>query len=130
MAGDDAGRLMDAAQLERLCLLYGIDTEFTDIWGKRHAVADDDLRLLLAAMGVDGHDDAALATTLAQREALIWTRSLAPVRVVRNAEGTPHIRFTLPVTHADETLQWRLELADSTGRCNKLAKPLSRCFVV
>lgn len=100
---------MDAALLDRLCRLYGIDTEFTDIWGKRHHVAAENLRSLLVAMGVDVHDGDALAATLAHREALAWKRCLAPVRVVRAAEGAPQIGFTLPATRAGETLRWHCE---------------------
>ncbi|HEX9627877.1 MAG TPA: malto-oligosyltrehalose synthase [Acidiferrobacterales bacterium] len=111
---------MDTALLDRLCRLYGIDTEFTDIWGERHHVAAEDLSLLLAAMGVDIHDGDALAAALARREALVWKRCLAPVRVVRAAEGAPQIGFTLPATRAGETLHWRLDLESGEGHAGEL----------
>lgn len=101
---------MDAARLERLCRLYSIEREFTDIWGKRHHVAAEDLQKLLAAMGVDAGDDDSLKAGVARREALAWQRCLAPVMLTRLIDGAARVSFTLPVARAADILHWRCQL--------------------
>ena len=39
--------------LDRLAELYGIQTNYIDIWGEQHPLTEQTKRLLLAAMGLE-----------------------------------------------------------------------------
>jgi 4-alpha-glucanotransferase len=91
--------------LERLRRLRGIAQGFYDYRGAWHELGDDSLRRLLAALGHDVSDEAALAReadTLAQRD---WVRVLPPVLVRRHADPVP-VTLLAPVPPA---VHWRVE---------------------
>jgi (1->4)-alpha-D-glucan 1-alpha-D-glucosylmutase len=96
--------------LDRLCRLHGVETEFTDIWGERHEVAEPSLRSLLRSMGVEADDDRAAAEALELRRRSL-ARPLPPVLVA--LEGGP---LRVPVTLADDRrgarLRWTLARED------------------
>jgi (1->4)-alpha-D-glucan 1-alpha-D-glucosylmutase len=91
--------------LDRLCQLYGIETEYHDIWGKQHSVPTSSKQSLLASMGVPVNDPQALHAALAGRERHAWRRSLPIVQVTR-ASDAPVVALTLPQTRARERFSW------------------------
>ncbi|HUG99187.1 MAG TPA: 4-alpha-glucanotransferase [Gammaproteobacteria bacterium] len=93
------------AAIERLRRLRGIGRSFFDFRGREHALSEDTLRDLLAALGHASGDEAVLqreADALEERE---WLRVLAPVAVLRDGDSVPLTVFEplLPV------IRWRVE---------------------
>jgi (1->4)-alpha-D-glucan 1-alpha-D-glucosylmutase len=91
--------------LEHLRRLRGIAPGFHDYRGAWHELGVDSLRRLLAALGHDVSDEAALARdadALAQRD---WVRVLPPVVVRRQHDPVP---FTV-LAPLPATVHWRIE---------------------
>ena len=104
------------APFDALCEAYGIAAEYQDIWGERHLTSKKVRRALLQAMGVDVHDEAAVAKALRAHELALWERVLPPVQVVRASEQPFAIPLQLPMEPPgeprDENLVWTLTLED------------------
>jgi (1->4)-alpha-D-glucan 1-alpha-D-glucosylmutase len=101
---------MDAALIERLRALRGIERRFTDFRGVPRHVSDDTVLRLLGAMGHSVGDEARLAGEADALEARDWIRVLPPVVVLRHD-------FTVPVTVLAPLLplvRWRVEAEDGT----------------
>ena len=99
---------MDAALIERLRALRGIERSFTDFRGATRHVSDDTVLRLLGAMGHSVGDEARLAGEADALEARDWIRVLPPVVVLRRD-------FTLPITVLAPLLplvRWRVEAED------------------
>ncbi|MDD5328932.1 MAG: malto-oligosyltrehalose synthase [Sulfuricella sp.] len=96
--------------LDRLCALYGIQLEYADIWGNRHAVSDQSKHALLAAMGVAAQTLGDVRRALQAFEADVWHRPLPPVQVMRESGG--HVILTLPARRSRERLRWALVQED------------------
>ncbi len=97
---------MQTEGLNRLCQLFGIEDEYADIWGHRHAVSDRTKQVLLAALGAAIGEAAALPAAIESRQQQAWRRRLAPVQVVREAALPVTIALTLPASHTERTLEW------------------------
>ncbi|MGA9033018.1 MAG: malto-oligosyltrehalose synthase [Sulfuricaulis sp.] len=95
-------------KLKELCRLCGVDIEYTDIWGKPHAVPERTLLALLAAMGVDAADETSLRSALKARRWRPWQRMLAPVQVVRAATSPTRIPLVFAVSDAALPFEWKL----------------------
>lgn len=65
--------------LDGLAADFGIEPDYTDIWGRRHVVGADSKRALLCAMGVAASDDRDVADSLAAAQASRRDRVLPPV---------------------------------------------------
>ena len=95
-------------RLEQLARLYGIEDGYHDVWGQWRAASDDTVRALLAAMGVDAHDPAAVEATLAADERDAWSRALPPITVLRVAELGRGVRIQLADASLVRALAWRV----------------------
>jgi len=101
--------MSDNNPLEALASLFGIELDYTDIWGNRHTAPESTLLTLLRAMGVD-IDTADSATALLEAEIeRRWSCRLEPVYVV--TEGSSHVAVTIRAPRAEEQRQltWFLE---------------------
>ena len=98
--------------LERLCRRYGIDTDYTDIWGDRHAVTDANLIALLAAFEVDASSDAACAAAVREADAAEWRDVLPPVAAV----GVGDAGWTLPLRLPQPAAAVNWLLREESGR--------------
>ena len=99
---------MDAALIERLRSLRGIERTFTDFRGMTRYVSDDTVLRLLAAMGHTVDDQAVLAAEADALEERAWIRVLPPVVVLRCG-------FVIPMTVLAPLLpliRWRVEAED------------------
>lgn len=99
--------------LEALASLFGIELEYTDIWGNRHTAPESTLLTLLRAMGVeiDTTDNApALLEAEIERR---WSRRLEPVYVVTEGALPIDITITAPRAEEQRALTWFLE--EETG---------------
>ena len=72
--------------LHQLAELYGVQTEYRDIWGKQHPLTEETERLLLTAMGVPV-DSEQLSDALAEARVRPWQRTLPPVLVLRQGDS-------------------------------------------
>ncbi|NIP73137.1 MAG: malto-oligosyltrehalose synthase [Gammaproteobacteria bacterium] len=107
---------MSEPLLERLATLCGIQPEYRDIWGQRHAVSEETQRALLAAMGIEAADEAAVRAAVEEREQRPWRRILPPVQVVRGGDREAHIPVIIPEAHAARGHTWALITEDGTRR--------------
>ena len=98
--------------IRRLGELYGIDSSYTDFFGKRRQVPLATERALLQAMGAAVGSAREIADSLREAEARPWRRMLAPVRVIAAPEP-PEVTFTLPASLGGATIDWTL--AEETG---------------
>ncbi len=86
---------MQADAINQLAHAYGIESEYWDIWGKRHEVSSETKQILLEAMGIPAGDESAVAASLERLEREKWERILDPVMVIR---GRPeHLTLTIRV---------------------------------
>ena len=105
--------LMSAREpIRRLGELYGIDSSYTDFFGKRRQVPLATERALLQAMGAAVGSAREIADSLREAEARPWRRMLAPVRVIAAPEP-PEVTFTLPASLGRATIDWTL--SEETG---------------
>jgi 4-alpha-glucanotransferase len=93
--------------IRRLGELYGIDSSYTDFWGKRRRVSLATERALLTAMGVAVGSPREVEGSLREVEARPWRRMLAPVRVLAAPEPSD-VTFTLPARLGGATIDWTL----------------------
>ena len=114
--------MTDLEALERLCRACGIETAYTDIWGAEHVVPTSTRLALLAAMGIAVGDDVELRAAWELREQRPWRRALAPVQVVRPADGPIRIEVMLALAQAAGPFDWRLHLEDG-GEVGGQARP-------
>ena len=98
--------------IRRLGELYGIDSSYTDFFGKRRQVPLATERALLEAMGVAVGSEREVESSLREAEARPWRRMLAPVRVIAAPEPA-EVTFTLPASLGGATIDWTL--AEETG---------------
>jgi 4-alpha-glucanotransferase len=102
--------------IRRLGELYGIDSSYTDFFGKRRQVPLATERALLRAMGVAIGNAREVEGSLREAEARPWRRMLAPVRVIAAPEP-PEVSFTLPASLGGATIEWIL--AEEAGRVHE-----------
>ena len=93
--------------IRRLGELYGINSSYTDFWGKRRRVSGATERALLTAMGVAVGSPREVEDSLREAEARPWRRMLAPVRVIAPPEPV-EITFTLPARLGGAAVDWTL----------------------
>ncbi len=98
--------------IRQLGELYGIDSSYTDFFGKRRQVPLATERALLEAMGAAVGSAREIADSLREANARPWRRMLAPVRVVAAPEPL-EVTFTLPAGLGGATIDWTL--AEETG---------------
>jgi 4-alpha-glucanotransferase len=83
--------------LHELSARVGILAEYVDQFGETRATSDKTRIAILAAMGLDAHDDAEARRTLQLLDARERERILPPVRVVRVTDAWDSaIRFRIP----------------------------------
>jgi (1->4)-alpha-D-glucan 1-alpha-D-glucosylmutase len=107
----------DPETLARLCRDFGIDTAYSDIWGRTHSLSPQSASALLLAMGVHAEDESHRRAALAARARRIWKRLLPPVQVVHAAAPLP---VTLPLAEAEIPLEWTLRLEDGATLQGKI----------
>jgi 4-alpha-glucanotransferase len=88
--------------LSRAALAFGIEPEYTDIWGRRHATPDDVARAILGSLGVN---DAAGAVDRRRTEE--WSRPLAPAIVV--GQDAESIRLNIPEDRAGASVKLEIQ---------------------
>ena len=92
---------------------FGIELEYTDIWGNRHTAPESTLLTLLRAMGVDIDTPDAATAVLEDEISRLWKRPLEPVYVV--SERSSPIAVTVRAPRAEEHKQFSWFLEEEKG---------------
>ncbi|MGZ5256495.1 MAG: malto-oligosyltrehalose synthase, partial [Burkholderiales bacterium] len=101
--------------LDALCRIYGVASEYKDIWGKTHRASDKTRTAILKALGAID-DSADFNAALRAHEARLWQRTLPAVAVFR-ADVPPyriHLRFK--ERDAKTIFRWTLALENGETR--------------
>jgi 4-alpha-glucanotransferase len=105
--------------LDRLSERMGIVSEFRNARGVTVRADDAIKRNLLAAMGLRVADEREAQAALDALDREAWSRTLAPVAVVRTASGPAATEIVLPADTGEVT--WRLALEDGAERSGRAA---------
>ena len=101
--------------LDRLADHFGIESEYDDIYGRRHVVAAETKRAILSAMGIQTDSLEAMRTELRTLEDGLWQQPCDTV-LVAQVGSTPAWSFRMPVSPGKEdTLVIEWTLRDEAG---------------
>lgn len=109
--------------IQQLAQAYGIQPDWTDIWGNRHPVTDEMYKALLSAMEVSANSQTEIDAALAHLEHATVARWLEPVLVVSETEAVISIPVHLPESLGRQPLQWYLITEDGTRREGMFTAP-------
>ncbi|MEH8020838.1 4-alpha-glucanotransferase [Rheinheimera metallidurans] len=102
---------MDAGLIAELTAFCGIETEYTDAWGKHTAISDIQQLALLKAHGFDTEDEESAQLQLLMRQLDFWLRPLQAVSVQQSDE--PHqLLIQVALAQANEPLALLLTRED------------------
>ena len=99
--------------LDELAAQAGIEPQYQDVWGARHALSIDTKRAFLEAMGISAATEELIAQSLAALRTKPWRRALESVTVLyegRNEWTTSVVSEVEPVGHA----AWSVTTEDGT----------------
>ena len=107
--------MTEQTRLHALADRCGVATDYWDWQGRHVTVSDETIQAVLAAMGIDAHDDDSAQSALETLDLAPWRRTLPPIVVYRQGERRTvavHVRDGDPVT-----LQVREERGGGTRDC-------------
>ncbi|HSP67035.1 MAG TPA: 4-alpha-glucanotransferase [Bryobacteraceae bacterium] len=93
----------DREALERAAAGWGVELEYTDTWGRRHAASEETLRATLAALKVPADSDAELERAAQERDLARWSRAFDPAVVV--FEDSDSIALRIPAGRAGASVK-------------------------
>ena len=111
---------MNASLIEQLVQARGIESEYTDAWGKQAVIKQESKEKILAAMGYPVEDEGALIASINQEAETAWLSILEPVTVARVGQTTS-LSLKLPIDFVND----ELELIVSQNGDNKAALSLT-----
>jgi (1->4)-alpha-D-glucan 1-alpha-D-glucosylmutase len=101
--------------LDALSRLYGISSQYTDIWGKTQRASDETRLALLKALGaLDDSDN--LEAARRAREIRPWQRVVPPVAVFRVEDLPYRVKLHFSDEHRSATYRWTLWLENGETR--------------
>ena len=92
-----------AELLPPLCLEYGIDTEYWDIWGRHHVTEEPAILAILSSFCFDTSSPDALAASVAHHQQRLAQQPLDPVAVLSVEDSAPHVTLRLPANCGPDT---------------------------
>lgn len=108
--------------LDAICREFRIDTEYWDIWGRRHQTCEATKRAILASMGLDAADDQRLTRSALAFYEKQARRLLDPVAVLSNGAAHPFVDVRIPPGYDGGTL--RFELLSENGHSERRDVPV------
>jgi len=112
----------DPLEIENAARIWGVETEYWDIWGRQHHASTELELAILRSLGVDTASSAALQAAIQRHEQPPWLKPLAPT-IFLIAGSTPHqVPVSLRANHAGSQAAARVLLED--GRTVELEFPL------
>ena len=104
---------MTSSVLDTFMELKSIDPNFIDAWGHPSKVSEENVRNLIAKMGIESVDDASLMALYNEDEKKYWLSPLPPVSVCqRGASYTFDV--CLPIDSAADALIYSVTLEDGS----------------
>jgi 4-alpha-glucanotransferase len=92
----------DPLEIENAARIWGVETEYWDIWGQQHHASTELESAILRSLGVDTGSSAALRDAILRREQRSLLTPLAPT-IFLTAGSTPYeIPVSLPANHTGE----------------------------
>jgi 4-alpha-glucanotransferase len=102
-------------RFERLAALNGIGASYFDFKGELKHIAQPSKAAILAALGVDANDDAAVDAAIAQRETVHWMRMLPPT-VVATVGAQVAVPVSIPLALGAKRASWTIALEYGASR--------------
>ncbi len=105
--------MSEPSPLDALAAQGGIEPDYRDVWGARHALSIDTKRAFLDAMGIAAATEEQITQSLVALATKPWRRALEPVTVLYAGRG----ECTASVVHAAEPAgpaAWRITAEDGT----------------
>lgn len=102
------------SDLYRLAELLGIESRFTDAWGKERDVPEEVIRKLASALGFPADTDAEAKASIRLYEQRTWKRVVEPVLIARDGADSRPAPVVVPGGSAE--LRWRLILENGEAR--------------
>jgi len=104
---------MTSSVLETFMGLKSIEPNFIDAWGHSSQVSNENIRNLIAKMGIESVDDDSLMTLYKKEENKYWLSPLPPVSIFQ--KDTPYtFDLCLPIDSATDTLIYVITLEDGS----------------
>jgi len=97
--------------LERAAALWGIETGYWDVWGRRHDAPAEVIKSILESLGVPAGDEAALAQAVEGKLLAEWASPLPPTLVAGAGQRT----FEISLPAARDVEQAEIEIQWETG---------------
>lgn len=98
--------------LGRAAAAYGIETEYTDIWGRIHKTPERVTRAILASLGVPTGTAEEIERSLEGRALARWSRPIPPALVVRQDAGAIPLHMSAERSGGSVKLEIRWESGD------------------
>ena len=108
--------MTQAYTVQQLAQAYGIQPDWTDIWGNVHHVTDEMYQALLSAMEVSAQSPTEVGAAMVRLQLATVARWLEPVLVVSEQEHTLSIPVHLPDSQQGKTFHWTLTTEDTQQR--------------
>ncbi len=112
--------------LHRAASLWGVQTEYWDIWGQRHQASPETLKAVLAAMGVSCDGEESLDDAMEARLSQEWSR-LTPATLVISEKAA---EFPLSVPAEQSTRSVRVEVHWEDGGGERYTLTASRLPII
>ena len=94
--------------LDLLAQLYGIELQYSDIWGRSHRVSDETKLALLEAMGLHVEDASRIQALITRHEDDIYRRLVDPVVVITPDMSSIRFPVRVPKSHFQARFEWTL----------------------
>ena len=110
-----SGEPPDQQELDAAAHRLGIENEYWDVWGRRHAASRETQTAILASLGVNAAAGESLGRALEDRESHLWRRPL-PATLVLTEDQPPHeVEISLAEEHADAPAVLEIRFEDGNS---------------
>jgi len=100
---------VDERTLEEAAKIWGVETDYWDIWGKQHHATPAVEKAILGSLGVETRNQQTFEQAIEERSWRDWSRPLPPTLVLDSSQ-TPHfVTVSLPESHANEEASFEVQ---------------------
>ena len=102
-------------ELEGAAQLWGIETEYWDVWGHHHPASCETQTAILASLGVNAATRGSLNQAIEERESRSWRNPL-PATIVLTQDQPPHeVTLSLAAERSDLSAVLEIEFEDGNS---------------
>src|SRR5579872_7195577 len=105
----------DWRELEAAARLLGIENEYWDVWGRRHAASPEAQTAILASLGVNAVTQESLGQALEERELRQWRKPLPPTIVFTEDQPPHEVMLSLPAERSDSPAVLEIRFEDGSS---------------